>query len=84
MKKFLAGLLTALFVIVLAKSGNGQQPDMTIDAATKTQVIDSLLKEVNDRYVFPEVAKQMKPTFADACPTKNTIQLPARQNLPKN
>ncbi|MBX7170791.1 MAG: S41 family peptidase [Pyrinomonadaceae bacterium] len=60
MKKFLAGLLTALFVIVLAKSGNGQQPDMTIDAATKTQVIDSLLKEVNDRYVFPEVAKQME------------------------
>lgn len=62
MKKFIAGLLTALFVIVLVRSGNGQQqqPDMTIDAAAKTQVIDTLLKEINDRYVFPEVAKQME------------------------
>jgi C-terminal processing protease CtpA/Prc len=33
---------------------------MTIDAAAKTQVIDALLKEINDRYVFPEVAKQME------------------------
>jgi len=39
---------------------NSPQTDATIDAATKTQVIDELLKELNDRYVFPEVAKQME------------------------
>lgn len=31
-----------------------------VDAAMKTQVIDSILKELNDRYVFPDVAKQME------------------------
>jgi retinol-binding protein 3 len=37
-----------------------KQPDMAIDAAARTQVIDAVLKELNDRYVFPEVAKQME------------------------
>ena len=37
-----------------------RQPDMVIDAATRTQVIEAILKELNDRYVFPEVAKQME------------------------
>lgn len=35
------------------------QPDMTIDAATRTAVIDTLLKELNDSYVFAETAKKM-------------------------
>lgn len=37
-----------------------KQPDMVIDAATRTQTIEAILKELNDRYVFPEVAKQME------------------------
>jgi retinol-binding protein 3 len=36
-----------------------EQPDLTIDAATRTQVIDGILKRLNDSYVFPEVAKKM-------------------------
>jgi len=35
------------------------QPDMKIDAATRTQVIETLVKNLNDSYVFPDVAKQM-------------------------
>jgi len=35
------------------------QPDKTIDAATRTAVIETLLKELNDAYVFPEIAKKM-------------------------
>jgi hypothetical protein len=35
-------------------------PDMTIDAATRTAVIDVLLKELNDSYVFAETAKKME------------------------
>src|SRR5215213_1923606 len=56
-------VLLAISFIVLpeARAQQGaRQPDMTIDAAAKTQVIDSILKELNDRYVFPEVAKQME------------------------
>src|SRR5215204_100280 len=36
-----------------------EQPDLTIDAATRTQVVDSIVKRINDSYVFPEVAKKM-------------------------
>ena len=61
MKKMLAGLFTVLFVIVMVNSSRGQQPsDMSIDSAAKTQVIETILKEINDRYVFPETAKQME------------------------
>ncbi len=35
------------------------QPDLTIDAATRLQVIEVTLKQLNDNYVFPEVAKQI-------------------------
>ncbi len=34
-------------------------PDLTIDAAAKTVVIDNLVKELNDGYVFPDVAKKI-------------------------
>ena len=43
----------------LAQQGpNG--PDMTIDGATRASVIDNLIKELNDAYVFPEMAKKME------------------------
>lgn len=53
------GLFLALFVLVVANA-KGQQPDQTIDGTTRAQVIDAVLKELNNRYVFPEVAKQME------------------------
>ncbi len=46
-------------VIIVAQDAN-VPPDMTIDAATRTQVIESLLKDLNEAYVFPEVAKKME------------------------
>lgn len=46
--------------IVIAAQDAPKPPDSTIDAATKSEAIDSLLKELNDRYVFPEVAKKME------------------------
>lgn len=61
-KLTLFALVAISFVLnpdVRAQQG-AKQPDMTIDSATKTQVIDAVLKELNDRYVFPEVAKQME------------------------
>lgn len=35
-------------------------PDLTIDAATRSAVIDILIKELNDTYVFPDTAKKME------------------------
>jgi C-terminal processing protease CtpA/Prc len=60
MRKTLIGLLTALFVIVLVQNGRGQQPDMTIDAATRTQVIDGIILNLNKTYIFLETAQAME------------------------
>ena len=42
-----------------------EQPDMTIDAAARTQIIDAALKRLNDSYVFPEVAKKMETAIRE-------------------
>src|SRR3712207_6843330 len=42
-----------------------EQPDLTIDAAARTQVIDGVLKRLNDSYVFPEVAKKMEESIRE-------------------
>jgi C-terminal processing protease CtpA/Prc len=38
----------------------GQQPDLPIDAATKTQIINDLTRELNESYIFAETAKKME------------------------
>jgi retinol-binding protein 3 len=40
-------------------------PDMTIDAATRSAVIDGALKALNAAYVFPEVAAKMERAIRD-------------------
>jgi retinol-binding protein 3 len=56
-------LVIACFVL-LPNNIHGQQPqtppDMTIDAATRAAVIENVLKELNDGYVFPDIAKRME------------------------
>jgi retinol-binding protein 3 len=57
-------LLTAVLLVSIPASMRAQGPppgpDMTIDAATRTQVIDGALKRLVDAYVFPDLAKQME------------------------
>ena len=58
-------IFTSVSAVVLASASlavgqtpaNG--PDIAIDAATRSAVIDSLLTQLNDAYVFPETAKKM-------------------------
>lgn len=59
---FTAFIMFISFVLLPedAEAQGPPQPDMTLDAATKAQVVDAVLKQMNDRYVFPEVAKQME------------------------
>ena len=42
-----------------------EQPDMTIDASTRAEVIDGVLKKLNEAYVFPETARKMEQAIRE-------------------
>src|SRR5215216_1299332 len=52
-----------------------EQPDLTIDAATRTQVIDGILKRLNDSYVFPDIAKKMEQSIRERVEKKEYDQI---------
>ena len=62
-------ILVALTAFALPLSASAQEertpPDSTIDANTRKQIIDTILKRLNDSYVFPEVAKAMETSIRD-------------------
>jgi C-terminal processing protease CtpA/Prc len=59
--RVIAVLVAALFILrFVASAQQPQQPDMNIDAATRSAVIESLIKELNDGYVFPDTAYGME------------------------
>ena len=69
-------LLTFMFAnIGAAQPGPMEQPDLTIDAATRTKVIDGILKRLNDSYVFPEVAKKMETSIRERVDKKEYDQI---------
>jgi hypothetical protein len=59
------------FVVALASFNAAQQPrmpeqaDMTIDAATRTEVIEGTLKSLREGYVYPEVATRMEQAIRE-------------------
>ncbi|HEX2269587.1 MAG TPA: S41 family peptidase [Pyrinomonadaceae bacterium] len=61
----LAILLLLTFMAVTGAVAQPEQPDLTIDAATRAKVIDGVLKRLNDSYVFPEVAKKMEQSIRE-------------------
>src|SRR5437868_5300873 len=65
-----------------AQQGAGQ-PDMTIDSATRSQVIDAILKELNDRYVFPETAKQMETNIRQRIGSKEYESVTSAEEFAK-
>jgi len=52
-------LLCLFASIAVAVQGPPTNPDMAIDAATRMDVIDSVVKELTDYYVFPDVGAKM-------------------------
>ena len=71
--------LAIVGVIVLAAAtasfAQQEQPDITIDAATRTQVVDSILKRLNDSYVFPDIAKKMEQSIRERVDKKEYDQI---------
>src|SRR5215212_120355 len=61
--------------------GPGNQPDMTIDAATRSAVIEGALKNLNDYYVFPETAKKMEQAIKDRAQKKEYDQITSAKAL---
>ena len=70
-------------IIIVAQQPNGQMPDMTIDNATRTAVIDTLFKELNDSYVFPEVAKRMETDIRNRMKNKEYDNVTSAQEFAK-
>ncbi len=66
MKKIISIFASIAAVIIVIVIGNTvivaqqQQPDMTIDAKSRGEIIDSILSNLNDSYVFPDIAKKME------------------------
>ena len=52
-----------------------EQPDLTIDAATRTQVVDTILKRLNESYVFPDIAKKMEASIRERVAKKEYDQI---------
>jgi hypothetical protein len=72
---------TVIFVLMIAAIGmhpraglaqgpQGSQADMTIDAATRAAIIASAIKNLNEAYVFPEVAKKMEQALRERVANK--------------
>lgn len=74
MKKFRAALMLALLAFCMLVDPNAppvraqqprppEQPDMQLDAAARKEVIDTLVKRLNEAYVFPDVAAKMEQSL---------------------
>src|SRR6185295_19795795 len=73
---FRVAILCSLALSVAAVGyAQQEQPDLTIDAAARTQVIDGILKRLNDSYVFPEVAKKMEQSIHERVAKKEYDQI---------
>ena len=51
------------------------QPDLTINAATRVEIIEGVIKRLNDFYVFPEIAKQMETAIRGRMRNKEYDQI---------
>ena len=65
LKAFFAFALCACFMLVdpsgtPAQQGPPEQPDMTVDAAARKEVVENLLKRLGDAYVFPDTAAKIE------------------------
>lgn len=75
------GVLTLLSQRAGMAQGPPDQPDMMIDAATRTAVIEGALKKLTDNYVFPETAKKMEQAVRERIARKEYDQITSAKTL---
>jgi hypothetical protein len=92
-RKSAAGLLlpALCFVVALASFNAAQQtqqpprppeqPDMTIDAGVRTQVIEGVLKNLQEAYVYPETAKRMEQAIRERVAKQEYEQVSSAKEL---
>jgi C-terminal processing protease CtpA/Prc len=75
MNKSVILLIALALTLACIQPGEAQQPreqpETIIDAAMRSQVIDGLVKKLNDAYVFPEVAKKMEQAIRERLQKKD-------------
>jgi hypothetical protein len=75
------------FVVALAgynaaqQSRMADQPDMTIDAAMRSQVIEGALKSLREAYVYPEVATRMEQAIRERVAKKEYEEVTSAKAL---
>lgn len=85
-KYLMKAVVTVAAAILLAPhagfaQGPGGQQDMTIDGATRAAVIEGTLKNLNDYYVFPEVAKKMDQAIRERMQKNEYDQITSARTL---
>lgn len=55
-----AAALAGLLCLTALAQSQTEQSDLSLDERVRSQVIENALRNLNDYYVFPEVAKQME------------------------
>jgi retinol-binding protein 3 len=84
-RRIISSVLLAVVSAVIASGhaayAQGLQPETAIDAATRTEVIEAILKKLNDFYVFPEVAKKMEAAIRERLQKKEYDQITSGMEL---
>jgi C-terminal processing protease CtpA/Prc len=70
-----AGAVSLLLSVTASAQVRDEQPDMTIDAAARAEIIDAVSKRLNDSYIFPEVAKKMEEALRERARLKEYDQV---------
>jgi hypothetical protein len=77
-----AVLFLAASISALAQTGK-LQPDINIDAAIRAEVIESVIKQLNEQYVFPETAKEIEKAVRERLQRKEYDRITSAAELAK-
>lgn len=90
MKWFQNALLVGCFAVLsLATSISAlaqtrkPQPDINIDAAIRAEVIESVIKQLNEQYIFPETAKEIEKAVRERLQRKDYDRITSAAELAK-
>ncbi len=76
MKKMIALIITLMIASQIALAqGPVEQPDLTIEAKVRAEVIEGVIKNLNQSYVFPETARKMESAIRDRLSKKEYDQI---------